>query len=80
MTNQFIQYNDLNNEILYQKCKPVTDIKRAEIQNIMTEMCEKITSKLDSVAVVYSSMNLITHLALSMLILILNLWIRRAIS
>lgn len=52
MTNQFIQYNDLNNEILYQKCKPVTDIKRAEIQNIMTEMCEKITSKLDSVAAV----------------------------
>ena len=27
MNAQFIQYNDSNNEVLYQKCKPVTDIK-----------------------------------------------------
>lgn len=42
MKSQFIQYNDINNEVLYQKCKPVTDIQSSEIQNIIAEMCEKM--------------------------------------
>lgn len=41
MKSQFIQYNDSNNKVLYQKCKPVADIQNAEIQNIITEMHEK---------------------------------------
>lgn len=42
MKSQFIQYNDPNNEVLYQKCKPVVDIQSAEIQNIIAEMREKM--------------------------------------
>ncbi|AJI72726.1 polypeptide deformylase family protein [Francisella tularensis subsp. novicida D9876] len=42
MKSQFIQYNDSNNKVLYQKCKPVADIQSAEIQNIITEMHEKM--------------------------------------
>jgi len=42
MKSQFIQYNDQNNEVLYQKCKPVIDIKSAEIQSIITEMRAKM--------------------------------------
>lgn len=42
MKSQFIQYNDPNNEVLYQKCKPVIDIKSDEIQNIITEMHVKM--------------------------------------
>ncbi|APC92028.1 MULTISPECIES: peptide deformylase [Francisella] len=42
MESQFIQYNDPNNEVLYRKCKPVTDIKSAEIQNIIVEMRQKM--------------------------------------
>lgn len=42
MKSQFIQYNDPNNEVLYQKCKSVKDIKSAEIQNIIAEMRVKM--------------------------------------
>lgn len=42
MKSQFIQYNDINNQVLYQKCKPVTDIQSSEIQNIIAEMREKM--------------------------------------
>lgn len=40
--SQFIQYNDLNNEVLYQKCRPVVDIKSDKIQSIITEMRQKM--------------------------------------
>ncbi|QIW10701.1 peptide deformylase [Francisella sp. LA112445] len=43
MNSQFIQYNDPDNEVLYQKCKPVTDIKSAEIQDIISEMHQKMS-------------------------------------
>ena len=42
MNSQFIQYNDPNNEVLYQKCRPVTDIKSVEIQDIITKMYQKM--------------------------------------
>ncbi|WP_150467091.1 peptide deformylase [Francisella sp. SYW-9] len=43
MDSQFIQYNDPNNEVLYQKCRPVTDIKSAKIQDIISEMHQKMS-------------------------------------
>lgn len=42
MKSQFIQYNDSNNEVLYQRCKPVNDIQSSEIQSIIAEMHEKM--------------------------------------
>ncbi|MED7787864.1 peptide deformylase [Francisella sp. 19X1-34] len=43
MNSQFIQYNDPNNEVLYRKCRPVIDIKSQEIQNIISEMHQKMS-------------------------------------